>query len=669
MSVTNPVKFYFCTLDKYNALTVKESNALYFVTDAKRLYKGDVLYNGGFEIVSVLPETGINGTMYYASTTGTISLWEGNAWVSKFLPYEIELSGNGKAVPTSKAVTDLLGVNASVLGSTGSLFTKDDGTGKISLNSAYNPGISLQFNGKSVGAGITSLNFGGTTTITVGDDGVAKVQIGENMNSSAWNTKDGKNGDGTVTGFPTGNSIIIPDATNASFKVGNWNAGDSKSVGSTDSSLSISSTGVIHMDEGVNTWSIKVYGATGKVLVEANVNDTVAYNDTDKPTSATVTASAISYVTGSAGISHTIESGEIEPNYPSAVGGCAKVTFGFDLTKIDEIKNGGRYHIVIAGCGGTYTSPERFYINSETPVIESATLTFNNDAEIKTVSGVKYVKGGTFTLATGNITNLNNQAGVSTRVSIASTSDFSDEDTAIASDELTGFTNAYNNISTYTDTGLTLGSNLNKRGTNLSIELTPNNAKGSGTTVTVSVGGLNINTYAETESTNSTEHFKSENMRLANDLSDWSSTAALGTEDLQVIPGEGLVYPQTDFSAIATPASNPNYSTCSGTRYFTRKMIAGSGTVFGGTLTLGGANRTDMTFAKLSIDGGTTWYNLLAARGGADATGILNEDKSSGGEISFTFPGTTSMTASNGIYIKIGWSNKSVKVTSITLAM
>jgi hypothetical protein len=101
-------------------------------------------------------------------------------------------------------------------------------------------------------------------------------------------------------------------------------------------------------------------------------------------------------------------------------------------------------------------------------------------------------------------------------------------------------------------------------------------------------------------------------------------------------------------------------------------MISGSGTKFGGTLTLAdlGSNFSDSDFdARLSIDGGSTWFNLKADRGGADATGILNSYTSGTGAISFSFPGTTSMTATDGVIIKLGWSAKDTKITKITLAM
>ena len=155
--------------------------------------------------------------------------------------------------------------------------------------------------------------------------------------------------------------------------------------------------------------------------------------------------------------------------------------------------------------------------------------------------------------------------------------------------------------------------------------------------------------------------------------SEWDSSATLvGGTDLQVIPGEGLVYPTTNYSAIATPAGNPNYSGMTGTKYFYRKFIAGSGTVFGGTIEmtgLGNAFKNAAFTAELSIDNGTTWYNLKDARGGANPLGI--NTGYAGDKVSFSYPGTTSSTAANGVLVKIGWSDalKTTKISSITVTL
>lgn len=549
----------------------------------------------------------------------------------------------------------------------------DPETGKIDASILPKTGVDLKFNGKEIATAVTEMNFTGTTTLTANEDGSVKIQIGENQNSSSWNSKDGKVGDGTVVGAPTTSTVIIPDSTGASFKTGDWTAGSSLNVGTKVSSISYSSNSYIHMDEGENLWTIKVYGDSNNVLLEANVIDTVTYVKTEEQvTGATVTASAVSYVTGTAGLTHTLSQQALEDNYPSAVGGRAKVTFTFDLTKITDVQNGGRFSVEIVGCGGTYKSVEMFRMTGVTPTIASVSVAPNESSYAeKTISGVKYVKSATFTATTGNIANLNNQAGVTNRLS--STSTQLNAPTNIQSTGLTGFTNAFDNVATYTKADIALKANQNIQGTNVGITFTASNAFANSTGVTGNTSGININTYAETNSSDSVESFLVENKRLDNSLATWVSTNLLGDEDLQVIPGVGLKYPTVDYSAIAYPTGNPDYSGKTGTRYFVRKYISGTGTKTGGNIEFTGVSsifdNSDFV-AQLSIDGGTTWYNLKAQRGGNDPLGILTSRN--GNVVNFSFPGTTVLAdATTGVLVKIGWSNtlSSAAITKVTLTM
>jgi len=109
------VKFFTCTQTQYNTLETKDTGALYFTTDTKRLYKGPVLYGGSLEYVPTL--TGVDGavgTLYYAADTGAISIYDGTAFVTKYLPQSQTLSGESThgTVPTSKAVYDALDAEA-----------------------------------------------------------------------------------------------------------------------------------------------------------------------------------------------------------------------------------------------------------------------------------------------------------------------------------------------------------------------------------------------------------------------------------------------------------------------------------------------------------------------------------------------------------------------------
>ena len=523
-------------------------------------------------------------------------------------------------------------------------------------------GVDLYFNNQGVASGVTDINFAGTVELTRNEDGSVKVQIGENQNSSSWNSTDGVT-TATVANISTSN-YIIPDATGAAFKIGNWTAGQQYKC-TKSNSISFKSAGNVHFDIGNNEWKVVVFDADGTTkLVDTTITTVVAGDSTGTVTGWT---DGTPTGTGASNVTYSLAGKANEKNYPSAVGGMATPTFTFNLANI--LPNGGRFKVSIVGCGGSFTSPDMFYINGETPAIASVDLTLANAVE-KQVSGVKYVAAtSTVTYTTGNITNLNNQAGVTNKLTVTGTGVSVVKD--ITSANLTGYTNAWNNVPTFT---ATRALESNYKGTSVTINITPTNAFTAGTQVSKTLANVNINTYPKNASTNSTESFLTEGKRLKSDLtSAWDSSATLvGGTDLQVIPGEGLVYPTTNYSAIATPAGNPNYSGMTGTKYFYRKFIAGSGTVFGGTIEmagLGAAFNNAAFTAELSIDNGATWYNLKDDRGGANPLGI--KTGYTGSKVSFSYPGTTSSTAANGVLVKIGWSDalKTTKISSITVTL
>lgn len=523
-------------------------------------------------------------------------------------------------------------------------------------------GVDLYFNNQGVASGVTDINFAGTVELTRNDDGSVKVQIGENQNSSSWNSNDGVT-DGSVANIATTN-YIMSDAAGAAFKIGDWTAGQTKPC-TKSNSISFKSAGNIHFNIGDNEWQVVVFNADGSTkLVDATIT-TVVTGDGDSMVTGWTDGTPSG--TGATNVTYSLAGKANETNYPSAVGGMAIPTFTFNLANI--LPDGGRFKVQITGCGGTFTSPDMFYINGETPAVASVDLTLTDTNE-KQISGVKYVAASsTVTYTTGDITNLNNQAGVTNKLAVTGTG--VSVATPVTSSGLTGYTTAWDNVSTLSATRSLAG---NFKGTTVSVNVTPENAFAKGTQVSKALSNVNINTYAETASTDSTETFLTEGKRLKSDLtSAWDSTATLvGGTDLQVIPGEGLVYPTTDYSAIATPAGNPNYSGMSGAKYFYRKFIAGSGTVFGGTLEMTGlgANFNNAAFtAELSIDGGGTWYSLKDARGGANPNGI--NTGYSGSTVSFSYPGTTSSESANGVLVKIGWTEalSSVKISKMTVTL
>lgn len=53
------VSFVRCTSAQYTALSPKDANAIYFVTDTREIYQGESLYSGNaIEFTTAVPEFG-----------------------------------------------------------------------------------------------------------------------------------------------------------------------------------------------------------------------------------------------------------------------------------------------------------------------------------------------------------------------------------------------------------------------------------------------------------------------------------------------------------------------------------------------------------------------------------------------------------------------------------
>lgn len=75
----NLVRFMTGTAAQF-AAAVKDENTLYFITDERRLYKGNVPYSGGmYTKVQALPATGVINTVYGAAD-GSVAFWDGTQY-------------------------------------------------------------------------------------------------------------------------------------------------------------------------------------------------------------------------------------------------------------------------------------------------------------------------------------------------------------------------------------------------------------------------------------------------------------------------------------------------------------------------------------------------------------------------------------------------------------
>lgn len=75
------VLFYTATASQYAALTTKNENALYFITDTGELYKGTARFSFPVKQVSNFPATGEAGIVY-VNASGEAKIWAGSAYIS-----------------------------------------------------------------------------------------------------------------------------------------------------------------------------------------------------------------------------------------------------------------------------------------------------------------------------------------------------------------------------------------------------------------------------------------------------------------------------------------------------------------------------------------------------------------------------------------------------------
>ena len=69
---TNAVKFVSCTLSTYQGLAEHSAHTLYFITDTRRIYKGDVPFTGGlYETCTAYPAKGNVNTIYVNTKDGS----------------------------------------------------------------------------------------------------------------------------------------------------------------------------------------------------------------------------------------------------------------------------------------------------------------------------------------------------------------------------------------------------------------------------------------------------------------------------------------------------------------------------------------------------------------------------------------------------------------------
>ena len=114
------VKFVTGDAASFALVSPKDADTLYFVTDERRIYKGDVPMSGGiYKTVAALPDTDAAevNTLYINTTDGSVSYFNGTTFQTVVKPTTTTISGSGDDLhfPTTKAVVDYVAAQMSDL--------------------------------------------------------------------------------------------------------------------------------------------------------------------------------------------------------------------------------------------------------------------------------------------------------------------------------------------------------------------------------------------------------------------------------------------------------------------------------------------------------------------------------------------------------------------------
>ena len=103
------VKFLTGSAAEFQGLGTKDQDTLYFITDERRIYKGDVPFSGGiYSTVEEFPGTGVVNTLYVNTQTGEVAYWNGTGYQTVVPATGKTISGAGDDdhLATTKAVVD-----------------------------------------------------------------------------------------------------------------------------------------------------------------------------------------------------------------------------------------------------------------------------------------------------------------------------------------------------------------------------------------------------------------------------------------------------------------------------------------------------------------------------------------------------------------------------------
>ena len=173
------VKFYVGTYENYQGLPEKDQQGLYFLTDTLQIFRGEREYAKDVKLVSVLPETGIQGVLYIDTVKFVASYWNGDTFVPINKEYATSIIDDPthNKVPTSQAVAEYVAAKLGEIDVNDVSVSYDSGSGTMHVgnNQAVLNGVVSAPTYDSEQRKITLPVFGGDALeINLGKDLVVK---------------------------------------------------------------------------------------------------------------------------------------------------------------------------------------------------------------------------------------------------------------------------------------------------------------------------------------------------------------------------------------------------------------------------------------------------------------------------------------------------------------
>ena len=144
------VKFHAITKTQYTALTPKDENALYFLTDAQQIFKGSIRYSHPVQVVSALPtgSAAVVGTLYVDTVGKITKTYDGTNWhtVGPLIATAIAdgAAGSTEEAASTKAVVDYVGNEISKVNASAQSAVTSVSIASKKLSVATNSGIPVE---------------------------------------------------------------------------------------------------------------------------------------------------------------------------------------------------------------------------------------------------------------------------------------------------------------------------------------------------------------------------------------------------------------------------------------------------------------------------------------------------------------------------------------------